>query len=113
MGRKRIPIWKVLDESRIAAWRKAWKERWGLWLAGAVCAGAVVLFVVRITPWLSDESLFWLKLISFFITAALGVVGVLERFQRCVGRLTGAGKVNLTGLVCGGYRDNCAEGGIR
>jgi hypothetical protein len=95
MSGSRTPVWKAPDETIVYAW----KERWDVMAGALFVCFAVVFFVARITPWLSDTSLFWLKLVSFIITAMLGVVGVVTDFKDANKNLTRPGKLNLAGLA--------------
>jgi hypothetical protein len=58
-----------------SSWRIKWEKRWGLWIASPLFVSAVVAFVYRVTSFLSEELLFYLKLGSFIITATLGMNG--------------------------------------
>ena len=76
-----------------------WRQRWGLWLSIGFACIAVIFFVSQITPLLPDVVLFWLKLVSFVMTAALGVIGVVTDFRDEQKKLTRPGKLNLAGLA--------------
>jgi hypothetical protein len=95
----RTPVWKPSDEKGFSKWRKDWEERYGLWVAMPLFALSVFLFVGRLTPLLSDRVLFFLKLVSFILTATFGFVGVVTDFKDEKKRLTKLGKLNLTGLI--------------
>jgi hypothetical protein len=95
MSDRRTPVWKIPDTTT----DYLRKDRWKSFVSGVLACFAVVFFVARITPWLSDASLFWLKLIAFIITATLGVVGVVADFKDENKKLTRPGKLNLAGLV--------------
>ena len=77
----------------------SWREWLKPWTASALLFFAVVFFIARITAFLSDDFLFWLKLVSFIITAMFGVIGVMTDFRDQNKKLTLTGKLNLTGLA--------------
>jgi hypothetical protein len=96
-----------METNRLERWltnltsnlRIAWKEYLGPWVAGVSLSSAVIFFVYQFLPFLTDPVLFWLKLTSFFVTAILGVLGVVTDFKDENRKLTRLGKLNLGGLV--------------
>jgi hypothetical protein len=60
---------------------------------GFLCLAASI-FIWRITPFISDTSLFLMKVISFAATGLFGTIGVFTDFKED-GRLTEPGKLNV------------------
>jgi hypothetical protein len=73
-------------------------RRW-FWLVGALVCVGTIAFLPKITKWLPGYAVFWLKQVSFLVTAALGIVGFIANFKDAKGKLTQLGKINLAGLA--------------
>jgi hypothetical protein len=76
-----------------------WKDRttessFGIWIAITLLCFGAFLFVFRLTPFISEAVLFWMKLASFAVTGLFGTVGVFTDFKR-QDKLTDLGKLNF------------------
>jgi hypothetical protein len=92
VDRQRIPVWKG-PRPKTNALTQHW---FAAVVVGAICVAAIFYRYASLLP---DGALFSLKLISFALTALLGVVGVVTDFKDGQKNLTPAGKLNLAGLV--------------
>jgi hypothetical protein len=76
-----------------------WKDRasesaFGISISIALLCFGAFLFVFRLTPFISDAVLFWMKLASFAVTGLFGTIGVFTDFKK-QGQLTDFGRINL------------------